>query len=90
MAQSTLCVPVDVVGGASGDAKRKKTATRIREAAQDYEADCEKRFIENWRKGRTPMRPNRERPASERLADVRARVATKANRAARDMELLWS
>ena len=88
VAQSTLCVPVDVVVGASRVAKRRKLAVRNREAALDYEADCERRFMENWKAGRTPLRPNDHRPASQRLADVRARVIDKTNRVAREFELL--
>ena len=88
VAQSTLCVPVDVVVDASRVAKRRKLAIRNREAALDYEADCERRFMENWKTGRTPLRPNDHRPASQRLADVRARVIDKTSRVAREFELL--
>ena len=88
VARSTLCVRVDVVVGVSSVAKRRKSAVRIKEAALEYEADYERRFMESWKTGHTPLRPNDHRPAPQRFADVRARVLNKANPDARDFQML--
>ena len=58
-------------------AKRRKTASKVKQAARDYEAECEARFRASWTESRTPRRPYCGRPASARMADLRARIASK-------------
>ena len=78
--RKTLCIPINIDSGASNAhsvAKRRKVACKIKQAALDHEADCEMRFMENWRENLPPLLPTSSRPASARMADLRARIAAK-------------
>ena len=77
-----LCIPVscDLPAVSVSDCKRRRTASKIKQAAADYEAACELRFRTNWRTDKSPLRPSSNRPVSIRMAELRDRIFAKEQR----------